>query len=230
MGHINDSRGSQWLPRCISGGSKPTGGGRGWGIDPLPEVSRRHTAPRRGNGRERYLQNPWRGVIPVAGRMHLGVTHGGRQGRGRGIDPFPDVSRCRHTAPHRGNRQGKVFAKSMERRDPSGWANASWGHTRGPQGAGRGIGPLTWASHHRRGGLPNKVIGGRPPSHGAGGHLMHGARGAEKGGEGQDESRRKQEGEPQLPFPLADAGVRRLCTQARPSPGPSGWTGPNPAG
>ncbi len=174
MGHINDSRGSQWLPRCISGGSKPTGG---WGIDPFPDVSRRrHAARRRGNGRERYLQNPWRGVIPVAGRMHLGVTHGGRKGRGRGI------------------------------------------------------GPLTWASRHRRGGLPNKVIGGRPPSHGAGGHLMHGARGAEKGGEGQDESRREQEGEPQLPFPLADAGVRRLCTQARPSPGPSGWTGPNPAG
>ncbi len=85
MGHINDSRGSQWLPRCISGGSKPTGGGRGWGID-----------------------------------------------------PFPDVSRCRHTAPHRGNRQGKVFAKSMERRDPSGLANASWGQTRGLQGAGAG--------------------------------------------------------------------------------------------
>ncbi len=82
MGHINDSRGSQWLPRCISGGSKPTGGGRGWGIDPLPEVSRRHAAA------------------------------------------------------HRGNRQGKAFAKSMERGDPSGWANASWGHTRGPQGAG----------------------------------------------------------------------------------------------
>ncbi len=83
MGHINDSRGSQWLPRCISGGKQPTGGGRGWGID-----------------------------------------------------PFSDASRRRHTAPHRGNRQGKVFAKSMERGDPSGLANASWGHTRGPQGAG----------------------------------------------------------------------------------------------
>ncbi len=150
-------------------------------------------------------------MIPVAGQMHLGVTHGGRKGRGQGIDPLPEVSR-RHTAPHRGNRQGKVFAKSMERRDPSGLvnasrghtrgppgagagylslpqrfppppcrpasgeqagkvfaksmerrdpsglANASWGHTRGPQGAGWGIDPLTWASRHRRGGLPNKVI------------------------------------------------------------------------
>ncbi len=237
-----------------------------------------------GIGRERYLQNPWRGGIPVAWQMHLGVTHGSRQGRGRGIDPFPDVSRFRHTAPHRGNRPGKVFAKSMERRDPSGWANASWGHTRGPQEAGTRYlslprpfppppcrpasgesagkvfaksmerrDPSGWANAswgHTRGlqgaggrhwplnlGFPppqrrsaNKVIGGRPPSHGAGGHLMHGARGAEKGAEGQDESRRKQEGEPQLPFPLADAGVRRLCTQARPSPAPSGWTGPNPAG
>ncbi len=131
--------GANGSPAVFQGGSKPTGG---WGIDPLPEVSRRHTAPRRGNGRERYLQNPWRGGIPVAGRMHLGVTHGGRQGRGRGIDPFPDVSRCRHAAPRRGNRQGKVFAKSMERRDPSGWANASWGHTRGPQEARAGHWPL----------------------------------------------------------------------------------------
>ncbi len=236
-----------------------------------------------GTGRERHLQNPWKGGIPVVWRMHLGVTDGGRQGRGRGIDPFPDVSRC-HAAPHRGNRQGKVFAKSMERRDPSGWANASWGHTRGSQGAGWGIGPLPEVSRcrhaaprrgnrqgkvfaksmerrdpsglanaswgHTRGpqgagsgywpfnlGFPppqrrsaNKVIGGRPPSHGAGGHLMHGARGAEKGVRGKDESRREQEGEPQLPYPLTDAGVRRLCTQARLNPAPSAWTGPNPAG
>ncbi len=219
----------------------------------------------------------------MAWQMHLGLTHGGSQGRGRGIGPLTWASRHRHTAPHRGNRQGKVFAKSMERRDPSGLANASWGHTRGPQEARVGHWPLTrgfpppyrpasgeqagkvfaksmekrdpsglanasWG--HTRGpqgaraghwplnlGFPppqrrsaNKVIGGRSPSHGAGGHLMHGARGAEKGGEGQDESRREQEGELQLPFPLTDAGVRRLCTQARPSPAPSGWTGPNPAG
>ncbi len=220
----------------------------------------------------------------MAWQMHLGVTHGGRKGAGWGIDPFPNVSRRRHAALHRGNRQGKVFAKSMERRDPSGLANASWGHTRGSQGAGTrylslsqrfpprpygpasgeqagkvfaktmerrdpsGLANASWG--HTRGpqgaraghwplnlGFPppqrrsaNKVIGGRSPSHGAGGHLMHGARGAEKGAEGQDESRREQEGEPQLPFPLADAGVRRLCTQARPSPAPSGWTGPNPAG
>lgn len=202
---------------------------------------------------------------------------------GWGIDPFSDASR-RHAAPRRGNRQGKVFAKSMERGDPSGLANASWGHTRGPQGAragylslpryfpprpygpasgesaGKGIfkihgkagsqwlGKCIVGSHTgtARGGVghwplnlgfpppqrrsANKVIGGRPPSHGAGGDLMHGARGAEKGGEGQDESRREQEGEPQLPFPLTDAGVRRLCTQARPSPAPSGWTGRSPAG
>ncbi len=200
-------------------GKQPTGG---WGIDPFSDASRRHTAPRRGNGRERYLQNPWRGVIPVAGRMHLGVTRGGRQGRGRGIDPFPDVSRCRHaalrrgnrqgkvfaksmerrdpsglanasrghtrgsqgagwgigplpevsrrhTAPRRGNRQGKVFAKSMERRDPSGLANASRGHTRGPQGAGGGIGPLTWAFRHRRGGLPIRSSEGGRPHMGQGG-------------------------------------------------------------
>ncbi len=183
-----------------------------------------------GTGRERHLQNPWRGVIPVAGQMHLGVTHGGRKRRGRGIDPFPDVSRCRHTAPHRGNKQGKVFAKSMERRDPSGLVNASRGHTRGPPGARVGHWPLNLGFPPPQRGSANKVIGGRPPSHGAGGHLMHGARGAEKGAEWQDESRREQEGEPQLPFPLTDAGVRRLCTQARPSPALSGWTGPNPAG
>ncbi len=205
--------------------------GRGRGIDPFPDVSRRrHTALRRGNKQGRYLQKPWKGGIPVAWQMHLGVTHGGRKRRGRGIDPFPDLSRRRHTAPRRGNRHGKVFAKSMERRDPSGLANASWGHTRGPQGAGAGHWPfnLGFPPPQRR--SANKVIGGRPPSHGAGGHLMHGARGAEKGVRGKDESRREQEGEPQLPFPLADAGVRRLCTQARPSPAPSGWTGPNPAG
>ncbi len=149
MGHINDSRGSQWLPRCISGGSKPTGGGAG-ALTPSPMLPAAAMPPRGGGtGRERYLQNPWRGVIPVAGRMHLGVTHGGRQGRGRGIDAFSDASRCRHAAPRRGNRQGKVFAKSMERDDPSGWANASWGHTRGPQGARAGHWPL-----HRRFPLP----------------------------------------------------------------------------
>lgn len=226
MGHINDSRGSQWLPRCISGGSKPTGGGRGWGIDPFSDASRRrHTASRRGNGRERYLQNPWRGVIPVAGRMHLGVTHGGRKGRGRGIDPFTDVSCCRHAAPRRGNSICKIHGK----------AGSQWlgkcivGSHTGTARGGVGSWPLNLGFPPPQRRSANKVIGGRPPSHGAGGHLMHGARGAEKGGEGQDESRREQEGEPQLPFPLVDAGVRRLCTQARPSPGPSGWTGPNPA-
>ncbi len=187
-----------------------------------------------GAGRERHLQNPWRGGIPMAWRMHLGVTHGGRKGRGQGIDPFPDVSRRRHAAPRRGNRQGKVFAKSMERRDPSGLVNASRGHTRGPPGAGylslpryfppRPYGPASGESAGKgickihgkarsqwlgkcivgshtgtaRGGVgswpfnlgfpppqrrsANKVIGGRPPSHGVRGHLMHGARGAEKGG------------------------------------------------
>ncbi len=231
MGHINDSGGASGSPAVFQGGSSRQGAGGAGALTPSPMLPAAAIPPRiEGTGRERYLQNPWRGEIPVAWQMHLGVTHGGRKGRGRGIYPFPDVSCRRHTAPRRGNRQGKVFAKSMERRDPSGLANASWGHTRGPQGAGWGIGPLTWASRHRRGGLPNKVIGGRPPSHGAGRHLMHGARGAEKEGEGQDESRREQEGEPQLPFPLADAGVRRLCTQARLNPAPSGWTGPNPAG
>ena len=178
-------------------------------MTPSPTFPAAAMPPRgEGTGRERYLQNPWKGGIPVVWRMHLGVTYGSRKGRGQGIDPFPDVSRRRHAAPHRGNRQGKVFAKSMERRDPSGlanasWghtrgsqgagagylslpryfpprpygpasaeqagkvfaksmerrdpsglANASWGHTRGPQGAGGGIDPLTWASRHRRGGLP----------------------------------------------------------------------------
>ncbi len=247
-------------------GKQPTGGGAG-ALIPSPRFPAAMPPRVEETGRERHLQNPWKGGIPVAWQMHLGITHGGR-----------------HTALRRGNRQGKVFAKSMERRDPSGWANASWDHTRGPPGAGAGylslpqrfppppcrpasgeqagkvfaksmerrdpsgLANASWG--HTRGpqgaraghwplnlGFPppqrrsaNKVIGGRPPSHGAGGHLMHGARGAEKGGEGQDESRREQEGEPQLPFPLADAGVRRLCTQARPSPAPSGWTGPNPAG
>lgn len=227
MGHINDSRGSQWLPRCISGGSKPTGG---WGIDPLPEVSRRHAAPRRGNRQGKAFAKSMERRDP-SGLANASWGHRrGPPGAGAGYWPLNQGFPPPPYRPASRERQGKVFAKSMERRDPSGWANASWGHTRGPQGAGGGIGPLTWASRHRRGGLPNKVIGGRPPSHGAGGHLMHGARGAEKEGEGQDESRREQEGEPQLPFPLADAGVRRLCTQARPSPAPSGWTGRSPAG
>ena len=166
MGHINDSRGSQWLPRCISGGSSRQGAGA---LTPPTFPAAAIWPVVGGTGRERYLQNPWRGVIPVAWQMHLGITHGGRKGRGRGIDPFPDVSRCRHTAPHRGNRQGKVFAKSMERRDPSGLANASWGHTRGSQGAGGGIDPLTWASRHRRGGLPIWPSEGDRPHMGQGG-------------------------------------------------------------
>ncbi len=263
-------------------GKQPTGGGAGT-LSPSPTFPAAMPPRAGGIGRERYLQNPWKGGIPVVWRMHLGVTDGGRKGRGRGIGPLTRASR-RHTAPRRGNRQGKVFEKPMERRDPSGLTNASWGHTRGPPGAGtrylslsryfppRPYGPASgeqagkvfaksmerrdpsglanafWG--HTRGpqgagaghwplnlGFPppqrrsaNKVIGGRSPSHGAGGHLMHGARGAEKGGEGQDESRREQEGEPQLPFPLADAGVRRLCTQARLNPAPSGWTGRSPAG
>ncbi len=83
--------------------------GAGWGLGPLPEVSRRHTAPRRGSRQGRYLQNPWKGGIPVAWQMHCGVTHGDRKGRG-------------------------------------------WG-----------LGPLTWASRHRRGGLPIRSSeGGRP--------------------------------------------------------------------
>ncbi len=215
-------------PLCFRG-KQPTGG-RGWGIDPFPDVSRRrHAALRRGNRQGKvFAKSMERGDPSGWANASWGHTRGPQEARAghwplhRRFPPPP----CR---PASGERQGKVFAKSMERRDPSGLANASWGHTRGSQGAGWGLGPLTWASRHRRGGLPNKVIGGRPPSHGAGGHLMYGARGAEKGGERQDESRREQEGEPQLPFPLVDAGVRRLCTQARPSPGPSGWTGPNPA-
>ncbi len=223
MGHINDSRGSQWLPRCISGESSRQGAGGAGALTPYPRfpaamppriegTSREgickihgkagsqwfgecilgsHTGAARGEGRaltpsptfpaaaiplriegtgrERHLQNPWRGGIPVAWRMHLGLTHGGRKGRGRGIGPLTWASRHRHTAPHRGNRQGKVFAKSMERRDPSGLANASWGHTRGSQGAGWGLGPLTWASRHRRGGLPIRSSEGDRPHMGQGG-------------------------------------------------------------
>ncbi len=136
-------------------------------------------------GRERYLQNPWRGGIPVAWRMHLGVTHGGRKGRGRGIYPFPDISRRGHMAPRRRNRQGRYLQNPWRGGIPVAWQMHLGVTHGGRKGQGRGIGPLTWASRHRRGGLPNKVIGGRPPSHGAGGHLMHGARGAEKGAEGQ---------------------------------------------
>ncbi len=204
--------------------------GRGWGIDPLPEVSRRHTAPHRGNRQGKAFAKSMERRDPSGwANASRGHTRG-PPGAGAGHWPlnlgFPPPP----YRPASGEQAGKVFAKSMERRDPSGLANAFWGHTRGPQGAGAGYWPfnLGFPPPQRR--SANKVIGGRPPSHGAGGHLMHGARGAEKGGEGQDESRREQEGEPQLPFPLADAGVRRLCTQARPSPAPSGWTGPNPAG
>ncbi len=201
-------------PLYFRGEANRQGAGGAGALTPSTTFPAAAMPPRiEGIGRERHLQNPWKGGIPVAWQMHLGITHGGR-----------------HTALRRGNRQGKVFAKSMERRDPSGLVNASRGHTRGPPGAGAGYLslPQRFPPPQRR--SANKVIGGRPPSHGAGGHLMHGARGAEKGAEGQDESRREQEGEPQLPFPLTDAGVRRLCTQARLNPAPSGWTGRSPAG
>ncbi len=185
-------------------GKQPTGGGAG-ALIPSPRFPAAMPPRVEETGRERHLQNPWKGGIPVAWQMHLGITHGGR-----------------HTALRRGNRQGKVFAKSMERRDPSGWANASWDHKRGPQGAGwgigplpevsrrhtaprrgnrqgrylqnpwrggipvawqmhlgvthggrkgrgRGIDPLTWASRHRRGGLPIRSSEGGRPHMGQGG-------------------------------------------------------------
>ncbi len=156
--------GASGSPAVFQGEASRQGAGGAGALTPSPMLPAAAIPPRVGGiGRERYLQNPWRGGIPVAGQMHLGVTHGGRKGRGQGIDPFPDVSRRRHTAPHRGNRQGKVFAKSMERRDPSGWANASWGHTRGSQGAGWGIGPLPEVSRcrhaaPRRGNRQGKVF------------------------------------------------------------------------
>ncbi len=167
---IHGEAGSQWLGKCILGSHTGAARGRGGVFIPSPTFPAAAMPPVvEGTGRERYLQNPWKGGIPVAWQMHLEVTHGGCKGRGRGIDPFPDVSRRRHTALSRGNRQGKVFAKTMERRDLSGLANASWGHTRGPQGAGWGLVPLTWASRHRRGGLPIRSSEGDRPHMGQGG-------------------------------------------------------------
>ncbi len=214
--------GASGSPAVFQGEASRQGAGGTGALTPYPRFPAAAIPPRiEETGRERYLQNPWKGGIPVVWRMHLGVTHGSRKGRGQGIDPFPDVSR-RHAAPRRGNRQGKVFAKSMERRDPSGLANASWGHTRGPPGAGwgigplpevsrrhtaprrgnrqgrylqnpwrggipvawqmhlgvthggrkgrgRGIDPLTWASRHRRGGLPIRSSEGGRPHMGQGG-------------------------------------------------------------
>ncbi len=216
--------GASGSPAVFQGEASRQGAGGTGALTPYPRFPAAAIPPRiEETGRERYLQNPWKGGIPVVWRMHLGVTHGSRKGRGQGIDPFPDVSR-RHAAPRRGNRQGKVFAKSMERRDPSGLANASWGHTRGPQGAGtrylslsryfpprpygpasgesagkgickihgkagsqwlgkcilgshtgaaRGeggaLGPLTWASRHRRGGQPIRSSEGGRPHMGQGG-------------------------------------------------------------
>ncbi len=197
--------------------------GRGWGIDPLPEVSRRHTAPRRRNRQGRYLQNPWRGGIPVAGQMHLGVTHGGRKGRGRGIDPFPDVSAAAippcvegigrerylqnpwrggipvawqmHLGVTHGGCKGRGGALAPYPRFPAaampprvggigrerylqnpwrGGITVAWqmhlGVTHGGRkGQGRGIGLLTWASRHRRGGLPIRSSEGDRPHMGQGG-------------------------------------------------------------
>ncbi len=93
---IHGEAGSQWLGECISGSH--TGAARGGDgvFIPFPIFPAAAIRPRvGGTGRERYLQNPWRGVIPVAGRMHLGVTHGGRKRRGRGLDPLTWASRYR---------------------------------------------------------------------------------------------------------------------------------------
>ncbi len=163
MGHINDSRGSQWLPRCISGGSKPTGG---WGIDPLPEVSRRHAAPRRGNGRERYLQNPWRGVIPVAGRMHLGVTHGAASGGGGALTPYPRFPAAAIPPLIEGIGRERHLQNPWKGGIPVAW-QMHLGVTHGGR-KGWGIGPLTWASRHRRGGLPIRSSEGDRPHMGQG--------------------------------------------------------------
>lgn len=156
--------------------------GRGWGIEPFPDVSRRHAAPRRGNRQGKaFAKSMDRGDPSGWANASWGHTRG-PPGAGTGYWPlnlgFPPPP----YRPASGERQGKVFAKSMERRDPSGLANASWGHTRGSQGAGWGLGPLTCASRHRRGGLPIRSSEGDRPHMGQGGHLMHGARGAEKGG------------------------------------------------
>ena len=188
--------------------------GRGWGIDPFPEVSRRHTAPRRGNRQgkafaksmERRDPSGWANAswghtrVPPEARAGHWPLHrrfplppcrpSSREQAGKGICKIHGEAgsqwfgKCilgSHTGAARGGGgaltpsptfpaaaiplriEGTAFAKSMERRDPSGLANALWGHTRGPQGAGWGLGPLTWASRHRRGGLPIRSSeGGRP--------------------------------------------------------------------
>ncbi|BBT66242.1 hypothetical protein WP8S18E04_16260 [Aeromonas caviae] len=113
---IHGKAGSQWLGKCILGSHTGVARGEGGALTPSPTFPAAAMPPRAGGiGRERYLQNPWKGGIPVAWQMHLGGTHGGRKGQGRGI------------------------------------------------------GPLTWASRHRRGGLPIRSSEGDRPHMGQGG-------------------------------------------------------------
>ncbi len=144
--------------------------GEGRALTPSPTLPAATMPPFiEGTDRERYLQNPWRGGIPVAGRMHLGVTHGGRKGRGRGIGPFPDVSRRRHTSLHRGNRQGRYLQNPWRGGIPvAGRMHLGVTHG-GCKGRGGGIGPLIWASRHRRGGLPIRSSERDRPHMGQGG-------------------------------------------------------------
>ncbi len=110
--------GASGSPAVFQGEASRQGAGA---LTPYPMLPAAIPPSVEGTGRERYLQNPWRGGIPVAGQMHLGITYGGSQGRGRGIDPFPDVSRRRHTARRRGNRQGKAFANPWKGGIPVAW-------------------------------------------------------------------------------------------------------------
>ncbi len=157
MGHINDSGGASGSPAVFQGEASRQGAGV---LTPSPRFPAAAIPPR-------IEETAGKGICKIhgeagsqwLGKCILGAHTGAARGRGGALAPSPTFPAA--AIPLR--IEGTAFAKSMERRDPSGLANALWGHTRGPQGAGWGLGPLTWASRHRRGGLPIRSSeGGRP--------------------------------------------------------------------
>ncbi len=167
---IHGKAGSQWLGKCILGSHTGAARGEGRALTPSPTFPAAAIPLRiEGTGRERHLQNPWRGGISVAGQMHLGVTHGGSQGRGGALAPYP-----RFPAAAMPPRAGGIGRERYLQNPWKGGIPVAWqmhlGVTHGGRkGQGRGIGPLTWASRHRRGGLPIRSSEGDRPHMGQGG-------------------------------------------------------------
>ncbi len=179
---IHGEAGSQWLGKCILGSHTGAARDGGGALTPSPTFPAAAIRPVvEGTGRERHLQNPWKGGIPVAWQMHLGVTHGGRKGRGGALTPSPTFPAA--AMPPRVGGTGREGICKIHGEAGSQWLGKCilGSHTGAARGrAGHWPLNLGFPTPKRR--SANKVIGGRPPSHGAGGHLMHGARGAEKGG------------------------------------------------